>query len=54
VGCADALKIDKHWSNLVASSQLRRRYFKDNQLQVVSIKLQPGDQRSFCISTRCK
>ncbi|KAH8968926.1 hypothetical protein BDL97_02G009000 [Sphagnum fallax] len=28
VGCADALKIDKHWSNLVASSQQRRRYFK--------------------------
>jgi hypothetical protein len=28
VGCADALKIDKHWSNLVVSSQQRRRYFK--------------------------
>ncbi len=105
MGCADALKIDKHWSNLVASSQQRRRYFKvlnpwtlnpctkagnerlkgpeisgfctlmkvmfqlvlnyqqelqvfsdfvlqDNQLQVFSIKLQLGDQRSFCISIR--
>lgn len=28
VGCAGALEIDKHWSNLVTSSKERCRYFK--------------------------